>query len=220
MDPDNQAYPTMLGAPSGGPKPDDSRLPPEKHGAWRIELRYLPIDVPGILPLVNRGHAFLTLVDPEGKPVKQLHGRAQSKHTGEIKTMGSDDDRLVVPDDDWMSPERTRKISDVAAGTYDDIVRGKWTRGLQAADEINGRNLDYKGDDASYEAFGGSGGQIQNSNSVAHTFGRAMDLDLSTAIHDAGLDRKFPGWGRDLLDPSYKPYVAPPMFPPDDTHRQ
>jgi hypothetical protein len=109
-----------------------------------------------------------------------------------------------------MPSGRTRKITDVAAGTYDDIVRGKWARGIKAADEINQRNLDYKSDDASYELIGGNGGQIQNSNSVAHTLGKAMDLDLDAALHDAGMDRKFPGWGRDLLDPNYRRYVAPP----------
>jgi hypothetical protein len=220
MDADTQTFPTMLGAPSGDPPPDDSRLPAEKHGAWRIELRYLPIDVPSALPLVRRGHAFLSLVDPEGNTAGQLHGVPKSKHTGKIMDIGSDGDGLVARDDRWMSPEGTRKIGDVAAGPYDEIVRGKWSRGLQAFDEINRRNLDYKADDGSYEFFGGSGGQIQNSNSVAHTFGKAMDLPLDAAIRDAGLERKFPGWGRDLLDPSYKPYVAPPTFPPDDIHRQ
>ncbi len=128
---------------------------------------------------------------------------------------GSDGSQLQAFADREMSREATKKIDDVAAGTYDEIARGKWARGLRAVDEINKRDLDYKGDDLSYELLGGNGGQIQNSNSVAHTFGKAMGLDLGTAIEDAGLKRTFPGWDRDLLDPSYKLYVTPP-FPPND----
>jgi len=75
----------------------------------------------------------------------------------------------------------SEKVGDVAYGTYDDIVRGKWARGQRAANEINRRNFDYKGDDISYEILGGKGGQIQNSNSAAYTYGKAMDLDLDSA---------------------------------------
>jgi hypothetical protein len=95
-------------------------------------------------------------------------------------------------------------------------VRGKWARGQQTADEINKRNLDYKSDDLSYEILGGKGGQIQNSNSAAYTYGKAMDLDLDGVIRDAGIERRLPGWGRNLLDPGYQPYVAPPTFPSDN----
>lgn len=130
--------------------------------------------------------------------------------------MRSDDAQLQAFTDRVMPDEETRKITDVAAGTYDDIVRGKWARGQQIADEISKRNLDYKGDDLSCETVGGNGGQIQNSNSAAYTFGKGMDLDLDGAIRDAGIERKFPGWGRNLIDPTYKPYVAPPTFPTDN----
>jgi len=68
-----------------------------------------------------------------------------------------------------------------------------------------GRNM------TAYE-FGGKGGQIQNSNSVAFTLGKAMGLDLSRALRDKGMMRTFSGWDRDLLDPKYQRYVAPPMF--------
>ena len=30
------------------------------------------------------------------------------------------------------------------------------------------------------------------------------------------IERKFPGWGRNLIDSMYKPYVVPPMFPTDN----
>lgn len=90
---------------------------------------------------------------------------------------------------------RSKKVDDVAYGPYDDIVRGKWGRGQQIADEITRRKFDYKGDDPSYEIVGGSGGQIQNSNSVAYTFGKGMDLDLDSAVRAAGIERRFPGWG-------------------------
>jgi hypothetical protein len=152
-----------------------SDLPPPAQGTWRIELRYLPIG--------HRGHAFLTLVDPEGK-------------TQARTTM-------------W---ERSSKVDDVAHGTYDEIVREKWARGLQTKNEINERDFDYKGHDPSYE-LGTDGGQIQNSNSAAYTFGRTMDLDLDGALRDAGMERRFSGWNRFLLDPNYRRYFAPPTFP-------
>jgi hypothetical protein len=198
----------MLGDNAAQPTPDDGRVPADAHGAWRIELRYRPI--------AHRGHAFLTLVDPEGTPRAELHGLAVSKHTGKVVPLGSDDAQLQAFTDRAMPTEETRKITDVAAGTYDDIVRGKWARGQRVADAISKRKLDYKGDDLSYEIAGGSGGQIQNSNSAAYTFGKGMNLDLDGAIQDAGIERKFPGWGRNLLDPAYKPYVAPAMFPTDN----
>lgn len=87
-----------------------------------------------------------------------------------------------------------------------------WARGQKAADDINSKKFDYKASDLSYEA-GTDGGQIQNSNSVAFTLGRAMNLDLDGAVQKAGVARKFPGWARDLLDPKYDRYVAPPDFP-------
>jgi hypothetical protein len=46
---------------------------------------------------------------------------------------------------------KSKKVDDVAYGPYDDIVRGKWARGQQVADEITRRNFDYKGDDLAYE---------------------------------------------------------------------
>jgi hypothetical protein len=111
---------------------------------------------------------------------------------------------------------QSQKVGDVAYGDYNDIVRGKWANGQKAAQEITRRNFDYKGDDLSYELFGGKGGQIQNSNSAAYTYGKAMGVDLDSAVRDAGIERRLPGWGRDILDPKYDRYVAPPMFPPDN----
>jgi hypothetical protein len=40
-----------------------------------------------------------------------------------------------------------------------------------------------------------------------------MGLSLDATIRREGLDRKLSGWNRDLLDPKYKRYVVPPMFP-------
>jgi hypothetical protein len=66
MDPETRTFPTMLGGgDTGAPALDDPRLPTESHGAWRIELRYLPIEMK---PLVARGHAFLTLSIQKGRP--------------------------------------------------------------------------------------------------------------------------------------------------------
>lgn len=90
-----------------------------------------------------------------------------------------------------------------------------WAKGAAAVDAINKEKFDYKSHDPSYE-FGTDGGQIQNSNSVAFTLGKAMGLDMDRAILDAGMGRRFSGWGRDLLDPKRERYVAAPPFPVRD----
>ena len=193
-------------------------LPPDIHGGWRIELRHYPIG--------HRSHAFLTLVDPNGEVRGELHGLAFSRNgpapspdNPEEKAMaiGIDGSRLkgVHRQHETAMGAQSQKVANVAYGTYDDIVRGKWARGQQAANEITRRNFDYKGDDLSYEILGGNGGQIQNSNSAAYTHGKAMgpDIDLDSAVREAGVERRLPGWGRDILDPKYDRYVAPPDFP-------
>jgi hypothetical protein len=195
-------------------------LPADAHGAWRIELRHYPIG--------PRSHAFLTLIDPSGDVRGELHGLAFSRN-GPVPSldnpeksmeMGIDGLRLKgqIRVDESLMGKQSKKVGDVAYGTYDDLVRGKWARGQQIANEISRRNFDYKGDDLSYEVGARKGGQIQNSNSAAYTYGKAMNLDLDSAIRDAGIERRFPGWGRNLVDPAYEPYVSPPMFPTE--HRQ
>lgn len=149
-------------------------------GAWRIELKYLPI--------AHRGHGFLAFVDPDGNTVKELHGMAKSKHTGELMKMGMDDADLVAPLDHLMGKD-TKTISTVASGSADEI-RKIWARGTQAAEAITSQKFDYKAHDLSYE-LGTDGGEIQNSNSVAFTLGKAMGLDLSAALRDKGMTRTF-----------------------------
>lgn len=215
MDTENQpafAPPNATPAPGQRGLPDVTqqdvdRLPAETPGDWHIEMRYLPI--------VHRGHAFLALVDPSGTIQRELHGLARSRNTGELVPMGMDGAHLVgVQSPRPYFREPTQPISKVYTGSYDDVVRGKWRSGLQAAVDMNQKNLDYKAYDPAYEA-GGNGGEIQNSNSANFTFGKPMHLDLGVAIRNAGIERKFPGWGRDVLDPTYRPYVTPP-FPRSD----
>ncbi len=173
-------------------------------GAARIELHYLPI--------AHRGHAFLRFADSDGEIVGELHGLGQSKNTGKIMEMGMDGADLVVQHEDRKRfPANTQLIAAVASGS-DDKMAKLWARGQQAVDDINSKKFDYKASDLSYEG-GTDGGQIQNSNSVAFTLGRAMGIDLDGAVRREGVARKFPGWARDLLDPKYDRYVAPSDFP-------
>jgi len=176
---------------------------------WKIELKYLPI--------AHRGHAFLALVDGEGNVVRELHGLAKSKHTGHLTEMGMDDADLVASQDVLFDEKKTKSISIAASGSREEMER-LWARGATTAEAINGQRFDYKAHDPSYE-LGTDGGQIQNSNSVAFTLGKAMGLDLSAALQDKGMTRTFSGWDRDLLDPKYKRYVTPPVFPVNDAHR-
>lgn len=177
---------------------------PNQQGNWRIELKYLPI--------AHRGHAFLALIDPDGNPVRELHGLAHSQHSGARMMMGMDGAHLRAGDYSG-SPigGRTFTVATVGSASKDEIDK-IWARGSVAAQAIMAQKFDYKAHDPSYE-LATDGGQIQNSNSVAFTLGKAMGLDLDRAIRDAGLNRRFSGWGRDLLDPKYERYVAPPTFP-------
>lgn len=178
---------------------------PNQQGGWRIELRYLPI--------AHRGHAFLALVNDRGEVERELHGLARSRNTGKEMTMGMDGSELFVADNNGQRMDG-KVIAAVASGSREELQR-IWSRGASARAAINARNFDYKAHDLSYE-LGTDGGQIQNSNSVAFTLGKAMGLDLDRALRDADMTRTFSGWGRDLLDPRYERYVAPSTFPVKD----
>jgi hypothetical protein len=125
--------------------------------------------------------------------------------------MGVDGSKLIASSTERTFGRGTEPVAEVAKGSYNQIVNDLWARGLSAADAINAKNYDYKGHDPAYE-IGGDGGQIQNSNAVAFTLGKAMGLDLDGALRQAGRERAFPGWGRDLLAPGYRKYTAPPQF--------
>ena len=119
MGTETRSYPTLLGGPPTGPAANAGGLPPETHGAWRIEMRYLPLG--------HRGHAYLALVDPGGVIRGELHGRSYSRNTNRPVPIGVDGSRLMAESADGLSRigEQSAKVADVAAGTYDDIVRGK-----------------------------------------------------------------------------------------------
>ena len=173
-------------------------------GAARIELHYRPI--------AHRGHAFLRFVDSNGETVGELHGLGKSKNTGKIMDMGMDGADLMVRHEDGEHfRENTKLIAAAASGSNEQMAK-LWAQGQNAAEDINSKKFDYKASDLSYEA-GTGGGQIQNSNAVAFTLGRAMGIDLDGAVRREGVARKFPGWARDLLDPNYDRYVTPPDFP-------
>ena len=167
--------------------------PPEKP---RIEL--------WIWPMGHRGHAFLKLVKEDGT-TEELHGRPKGSSVDGSKL---EKRRLFpTPQDPSKYTDQGRRVGIVAEGSADDMAK-IWERGVKAADDIEAKKFDYKAYDPSYE-FGGSGGEIQNSNSAAYTMGRAMNLDLDDAVRKAGVERKLPGWGRDLLNPDYRPYKKP-----------
>lgn len=107
----------------------------------------------------------------------------------------------------------TKSIGVVKAGSQEEI-ENIWAKGAAAASVITEGNFDYKAHDPSYE-LGTDGGQIQNSNSVAYTVAKAMGLaaDADRVLQEQNESRRFSGWKRDLLDPKYKRYVAPPDFP-------
>jgi hypothetical protein len=190
--------PTLIGRSGSAPE----RNPDE----WNIELRRLPI--------LHRGHAVLVLHGPNGE-MEELNGVAKSRRTGQLTDLGMDGAQLYATKNKRYAAA-AQPVAIIASGSREQIVSGLWAHASQAAAEINAKDFDYKSHDPAYE-FGGGGGEIQNSNSVAYTLARAMGLDLDRIVRDAGVERKFSGWGRDLLDPRYKRYVAPPQFAVRDT---
>ncbi|MSP76834.1 MAG: hypothetical protein EXR12_11940 [Rhodospirillaceae bacterium] len=187
-------------------------------GTARIELWYWPI--------AYHGHAFLRLVKPDGK-VEDLHGYPASRNAdtrprpdGKPERGIIDGSSLTVLHEPLDSAEDSkyedsRRVATVASGSSDQIAE-IWQRGMAAMDAINSdKTIDYKAFDPSFLA-GGSGGKIQNSNSAIYTLSRAMNLNLDGAVRDAGIERKLPGWGRNLFDPKYERYMAPPTFPVKD----
>lgn len=110
----------------------------------------------------------------------------------------------------------TKSIGVVKAGSKEEIEK-IWAKGAAAASAITKGDFDYKAHDPSYE-LGTDGGQIQNSNSVAYTIAKAMGVEAAAdrVLQEQDESRRFSGWKRDLLDPKYKRYVAPPVFPVRD----
>lgn len=187
---------------------------PDQGKNWRIELRYKPI--------AHRGHAFLALVDKDNKTVSELHGLSFSRHTGKQMMVGMDGDNLEGRVSSGTSPMggEKRLVGEVFSGSKEEAEQF-WAKGTSAVKAINEKKFNYKAHDPSFE-LGTDGGQIQNSNAYVYTVGKDMGFDLDRVIENAKTDdpdisaRRFPGWGRDLLDPRYERYVAPPTFPVRD----
>jgi len=185
--------------------------PDQMNGApdgWRIELRRDHI-------LAGQYHAYLRLVDARGNTVGELHGFAQDtkfdkENNHSIPTAKGVDGSFLVARQDKFIKGELDPVATVAAGSKEEIAK-IWQRGVEAADAINEKGLPYKATDGPRDL----GGEIQNSNSVAYTLGQAMGLPLDGAVEDAGLRRAFPGWGRNILDPNYQPYIPPPQFGQD-----
>lgn len=180
---------------------------PNQEGEWQIELRQRPI--------AHRGHAFLALVH-KGKIVSELHGFGHSRHTGDQQMLAFDGAHLRGTESRPDALENTKSIGMVKTGSKEEIQK-IWAKGAAAASAITEGNFDYKAHDPSYE-LGTDGGQLQNSNSVTYTISKAMGLaaDADRVLQEQYESRRFSGWKRDLLDPKYKRYVAPPVFPVRD----
>jgi hypothetical protein len=158
-------------------------------GKWSIQLMQQPI----ILGIA--GHNYVVLRDVHNVIVDELHGLATDATTGEWKTIGRDKtDKLKVFE--FNSPRYNDPRYFVAQKKYAGIllyegdessVKEKWKMALSCKEEINALNLPYP-------PYGVAiGHETENSNSVAYTLTRCMNLD---AEH---LGLITPGWGKDLL---------------------
>lgn len=179
---------------------------PNQGGDWQIVLMKHPI--------LHRGHAFIALV--HGKEVvSELHGFGHSKNTGDRQTLATDGADLRG--EETRTDLGTESLGILKTGSREEIEK-IWAKGAAAASAITEGKFDYKAHDPSYE-LGTDGGQIQNSNSVAYTIAKAMgvEADADRVLQERDESRRFSGWKRDLLDPKYERYVAPPAFPVRNT---
>lgn len=177
---------------------------PNQGGDWKIVLMNHPI--------AHRGHAYFALVRGEKEVVSELHGFGFSKNTGDQQDLATDGANLEGRE--RIAGFKSEPIGILKTGSREEIEK-IWAKGASAIGAINEKKFDYKPSDISFE-LGTDGGQIQNSNSVAYTVSKAMGFDADRLLQENGKIRRFPGWGRDLLDPKYERYVAPPVFPVRD----
>lgn len=177
---------------------------PNQGGDWKIVLMNHPI--------AHRGHAYFALVRGEKEVVSELHGFGHSKNTEKKQDLATDGGDLKG--EETIAGFKSEPIGTLMMGNREEIER-IWAKGAAAIGAINEKKFDYKPSDVSFE-LGTDGGQIQNSNSVAYTLSKAMGVDAGRLLQEKGKTRRFPGWGRDLLDPNYERYVAPPVFPVRD----
>lgn len=149
---------------------------------YSIEARSL-----GILGGVA-GHDFWVLRDEQGNAVAELHGLATDRETGEVLTVGTDEDKHSLRVWHYAhDPDYARSIgAQVDTTTYiregqpsrtvltadSEEVLARWNSAVSAAPALNAEDLDYPR--YGFKLFGGA----INSNSTYRTLGEIMGVQV------------------------------------------
>lgn len=158
---------------------------PQVEGVWTIQLVQHPI-VLGIA-----GHNYLILRDNKNNIHKELHGLATNNETGEWKYRGNNKKDLLkvweFDDTRYLTAQKDYTGVILFTGTESE-TRTTWEKGYPCKDMINEKNIPYPPYGVKVK------GETENSNSVAYTLLRCMNLPSRY------LGLFIPGWGNDLLN--------------------
>jgi hypothetical protein len=162
-------------------------IPAPHEGNWSISLMQHPL-LFGIA-----GHNYLVLKDDRGTVKKEMHGLATDPNTGAWKYVGADpSDILQAWKFDGPKTYTANKTTPGALlfdGNYVDTIT-HWNKGEACVEKINNLHISYPPLGVSIK------GETENSNSVAYTLTKCMDLPYK----DIGWIT--PGSKKDLLNRS------------------
>jgi hypothetical protein len=159
---------------------------PENKGVWTIQLMQEPL-VFGVA-----GHNYLVLRDDKNEIIKEFHGLATDSN-GRWEYIGHDaNDTLQVWEFDGSHFYLSQKnfIGIVLYEGDKDAIIATWNRAESCKDAINAKHIPYPPYGVNIH------GDTENSNSVAFTLAKCMQLDSNTKH----LGLITPGWGKNLLD--------------------
>jgi hypothetical protein len=143
-------------------------IPQPLPGNWSIQFMQHP------LLFGFAGHNYLALRNHDGTIVSELHGLATDSFTGEWKYVGSKaTDKLRVWEFEsgrYYLAEKTFPGIILKEGSEEE-VKAVWNIGISCKDPINSKNIDYPPYGVRIR------NETTNSNSVAYTLARCMNLD-------------------------------------------
>jgi hypothetical protein len=139
-----------------------------KVGSWSIEMSQRP------LALRLAGHNFLVLRNDKGEVVSELHGLATDVKTNTWKHVGMGNEEVLKV---WeFDKENARSINGdfpgitLISGTSESMLK-LWDEARVCAESINKEEI-------KYPAFGISTSNTTNSNAVAYTLTKCMNIEM------------------------------------------
>ncbi|MEM6780359.1 MAG: hypothetical protein AAF569_00690 [Pseudomonadota bacterium] len=142
---------------------------------WSIDLRSRTVlDVPFIRN--DPVHLYLSLVDPNGEEVGQIHGFPFDRDTGEKSVAGWFGNTLRAVFNTHMDSQQTTLVEQLWSGSRDEFA-SKLTRAAETMEQLNDGNLQYH----PYIPLLNE----QNSNAMARKVMEVMDLRIPDSIRSS-----------------------------------